>query len=581
MTETTVGREPVQIVEIKQPFCSLSFGVSPCTARGTGPVKCYNTRSTCQDGANYAATTLSLFFSRGRVGEQTVSGATYIIPSLVSVSTSPTRLNVGGSRTDASGLGNRALCTLTFNDHTHTDRVVDKYVDERGFDPLTRGTFWTKWKARNRYRQNIQIIVYDGYAGQTLAQMSKKVFFLDNIQGPDDSGQVTIQGKDVLARLEERKAQVPLASPGVLYTSITNSQTSFVVAGALVADYTATGTLRIDSEIMTYTGRATHANGVEFTGVTRGTDRSTAATHSVDASVQQCYRVTNKRIDDTLKELLNVYGGVPLTYLDTVGWKAEVDTYLSLWQLNALITVPTAVHDLVSSIQEQTLVNCWWDEKNLLVKMRSIRGVDALPPLITEENNIIAGSFVMREKPEERVSQVWIYYDQRDKTRGKEETANYASLITVANLPEELLYGEPSVRKIFGNFLSAGALASTTASKIITRYIHSPSEIEFRMDAKDRDKWVGDVVRIRHSADRDEFGDYRIRQWLIVAADEVEPGETVHYIAEDITLYGKIYYIMAAGSANYPGAGLAPEKSGYIGNSAGLLSDGASAARIS
>jgi len=62
--ERTVGREPVQIVEIKQPLCQNTFGVAPCTATGTADQKCFNTRATCLDTPNFAlGTPLSLFFS--------------------------------------------------------------------------------------------------------------------------------------------------------------------------------------------------------------------------------------------------------------------------------------------------------------------------------------------------------------------------------------------------------------------------------------------------------------------------------------------------------------------------------------
>jgi hypothetical protein len=582
MTETTVGREPIQIVEIRQPFCSRVYGTAPCTASGPDAGKCYNTRSTCQDTDNFlAGTPLSLFFSSGKVAEQTVDGAPYIIPSLVSVSTSPTKINLAGSNPDAEGLGNRALCSLVFQDHTHTDRRVDPYVAGRGFDGLTRGTFWTKWIARNRYRQNIEFVLYEGYAGQALSAMSQKLYFFDNIQGPNDGGRITVQGKDVLARLEERKAQAPKASPGVLYANITAVATSFEVTRALVADYPASGTVRIDSEIMTYAAVATSTNGIELTGVVRGTDGSVAATHNFDATVQECLRIDNMRVDDALELLQETYGGITAARLDLTGWTSEVDAYLSFWRLTDLITVPTAVTELVSDIQVQALVNCWWQEKLGKVQLKAVRGVDEEPPLLTAESHIISGSFALTEKTQERLSQVWVYYNRRDKSGSKTDAANYSSCLVLANPVEEELYDEPSIRKIYANFLTSEALAGTVASKLLVRYVRTPSQVQFKLDAKDRSIWVGDTVKISHPNDVDEFGARRIRQWAIISAEEVEHGETVEYVAEDTTFYGKIYYIMASGAADYPGASLAPYKSGYIGNSAGLLSDGATAARIS
>ena len=73
-TEVTPGREPVQFVEIRQPRCSRTFGVAPCMATGTADQKCYNTRKSCRDPANFAlGSPLALVFSRGGVAEQGVT----------------------------------------------------------------------------------------------------------------------------------------------------------------------------------------------------------------------------------------------------------------------------------------------------------------------------------------------------------------------------------------------------------------------------------------------------------------------------------------------------------------------------
>jgi len=214
--ESTSGREVIQVVEIQQPFCDNTFGSAPCTATGTADTKCYNTRATCQDTTNFAlGTPLSLFFARGHVADMGVSGAPYIIPSLVSVSTSPTKINLAASNPDAQGLGNRALCSISFKDHAHSDRKVDPYVDGRSWNPLDadRGSFWTRWLSRNKYRHNIVIKVYEGYEGQALDEMNVRTFFMDSVTWPDASGNVRIQAKDVLARLEARKAQAPAGIP--------------------------------------------------------------------------------------------------------------------------------------------------------------------------------------------------------------------------------------------------------------------------------------------------------------------------------------------------------------------------------
>lgn len=47
------GKEHINIVEIDVPRCVNTYGVSPCTATGSGDAKCYNTLATCQDLPNY------------------------------------------------------------------------------------------------------------------------------------------------------------------------------------------------------------------------------------------------------------------------------------------------------------------------------------------------------------------------------------------------------------------------------------------------------------------------------------------------------------------------------------------------
>jgi len=605
MTETTPGREPIQVVEIVQPLCANTFGSAPCTATGTNDEKCYNTRATCLDTANYdGSSELSLYFVSGKVAEASIgtggaSGSAFssgfasgfgggsslriqVIPSLVSVSTAPTRVNLAGANPDAQGLGNRAVCSITFADHPHTDRRVDPYLSGRTFDPYQRGSFWTKWLVRNKYRTNMLIRVYEGYAGQNLTSMVKRTYFLQSLQGPDASGRIRVEGKDILARIEERKAQAPAASPGELYADITDSATSFELANAVEADYPASGTVRINDELMTYTARATSANGIELTGVTRGTDGTTAAEHSAEDAVQECLRYTSASVDTILSDLLTTYGGIPSSYLDTANWATEVGEYLSLYNLSTVVSEPTSVAELVSQVQIQAGCFIWWDERDALVKLKAIRGIDAEPPTITAEANILAGSFSLTEKPRERASRVWVFFDHRNYVDSLTDADSYRQQSVFADLNSETdeLYGEPSIRKIFANWLQTGALADTTASKIITRFVDVPAQCKFRMDAKDRTYWVGDTITISHHMDVDAYGNRRLRNWTIVSAEEVVPGETVEYMAEDTTLYGRIHYIMASGAADYPGAASVPFKNCYIGNSAGLLSDGATSGRI-
>jgi hypothetical protein len=186
------------------------------------------------------------------------------------------------------------------------------------------------------------------------------------------------------------------------------------------------------------------------------------------------------------------------------------------------------------------------------------------------------------EKPSERASQVWVYYNQFDYTEKVSEPKAYKSQFVIADLESEGpdLYGEPSIRKVYGRWLPTDALAQTTASKIKTRYADVPAEIEFTVDAKDGSVWTGDFVEIEHFRDVDAFGKRRKRFWMITSAEAIVPGEQVQYRAQDTSLFGLISYIMPDGSPDYPGAESAPLRNCYIGDSSGLLSNGSPSGKI-
>ncbi len=582
VSSSTPGREPVQIVEIVQPLCANVYGASPCTAaRGAG-LECFNTRGTCQDVANYdGSNTLSLFFTKGNQAERSIVGVPYAIPSLVSVSTVPTRINLTAANPDAKGLGNRATASVVFQDHPHTDRRVDPYVDGRAYAPLQRGSFWSKWFVRNKFRYSLIMRIYEGYAGQALADMSSREYILTNFSGPDDSGRVRIQGKDVLAKIEERKAQAPKASPGELLNAITSTQTTIPCGNALTTDYPAAGTLRIDDEIITYSSQGTTGAGtISFYGCVRGSDGTAAAAHAQDKTVQECLRYVAEPVTNIVDDLLINWGGIASANVDSgVTFAEEASRHLSAYNLTALITSPIGVDQLLSELQEQVGFFVWWDERVALVKLRAIRGLEVTPQLLSDDDHIIEGSVNFEDLPRSRVSQLWFYYNLNNPALSL-DAKNFATVKVVADLGSEGpdQYGEQSIRKIFSRWIQSGSLAFTSAFKIVNRYATVPQQATFTLDAKDRNLWTGDAVYISHHLDVDEQGARRIQQWVIISAEEVVAGERVQYLAENTELYGKVYKWMASDAGDYPGAAAVNFGDAYWGDASGLLSDGAGCA---
>src|SRR5690606_41484088 len=117
------------------------------------------------------------------------------------------------------------------------------------------------------------------------------------------------------------------------------------------ADYPATGTVRINDELMTYTGLVTVSDTeIQLTGITRATDGSSPDSHEAGDRVQICLRYTNVRVDNLAYEWLTEYGEVPAAWIDFPEWQEETSLWLQQFELTGLITDPTGVTDLASGV---------------------------------------------------------------------------------------------------------------------------------------------------------------------------------------------------------------------------------------
>ena len=536
MNEATVGRELQTVVEIDQDFCEHRYGESPCTAEigVTGERKCFNTRATCQDPENYSPQPLVLRFCKP--GERLPD--VYCIPSVHSVSTAPTEVNPGGGSKNSGPLGKRASIRVSFKDHPHSDNVVDPYVSERDYNPVERGTFWSKWLARNPYYNNRVLRVREGYAGQALEDMVTRTYLIDKIDGPDSRGQVQVTAKDVLKLADNDKAQAPQPSAGELLVDYDESESiSYLrVTKALASEYEGFGTVRVNDELMTYTGVTTISDSeIRLTGITRHTDGSEPDSHEAGDRVQVCLRYENVRVDDLAYEWLTEYGDVPAAWIDKAEWGAEASLWLQQFDLTGLITEPTGVTDLLSEITEQCLFFIWWDERAQKIRLQAIKpAIFQSVPKITDYANIIADSADISQDPKGRVSQVWVYWGQRDPTEDLEKEANYRKLRVRADLEAEgeQQYGEQRIRKIYSRWLHSDAQAVNVTARLLSRYRNNPRYATISVDAKDRAMWTGDVVDMLHRGVVDDTGAPLETRYQILSAEETVPGHSVEYRLE-------------------------------------------------
>ena len=588
-TPTTFGREPVTIVELDQDFCTLTYGVAPCEAilGQTGSDKCYNTRRTCQDSANYDPESLTLRFCKPMERIPVSWGA---IPSLVSVSTSPTRINPGGADSSSGPLGKRATVTITLQDHPDSDFKTDKYVAERftgeanadgvGFDPRQRGTFWAKWIRRNPYYNGRLLRIRDGYLGQALEDMRVRHYIIDAVDGPDNSGRVTVRGTDILRLTDADKAQAPMGSRGELQAALNDSDVTFDIISATLAEYPETGTLRINDEVMTYTGRTEMAGVITFTGVTRGTDDTEPDDHDEGDTVQLCLRYDTEYCWEVAEDLLLNYAGIPSEFIPSADWDTEGLVWLPQFQVTTLITEPTAVKELLEEITLHCMFYLWWDEIDQEVKLKAIKPETGSVDVLNEDANILKDTQKLTVDPSQRISQLWLYYLPRSPILDMDDGKSFRRLrINIDSDAESTQqYGESRVRKVFSRWLRSDAQAFNVATRLLNRYRDNPQYLTLRVDAKDRVVWTGDVVDVQSAFVVDSTGEIRTARWQVVSAEEIVSGETIQYDLFTPDFHkppARIWYYTAEAADDYDAADdTERSENGYLADEFGQMSDG-------
>lgn len=525
---------------------------------------------------------LRLFFSKGNYADQDVSDAPNVIPSLKSVSTIPTKINLSTSSPDSVGLGTRATLTAAFQDHPYSDRQTDPYRATRGFDPYEKSSFWAKWFRRNPHHYDVPIRIHEGYAGQTLSQMRMREYFITGSTPPDEQGNVSLEAKDVLYRLNARNAQWPPASPGKFVTA-QGTGGYMEVENATLQDYPAPSFYRVNDEIIYATwSEMVTATKVRLNAIIRASLGTAQGTHSVDDAVQRVVSYDGVGPVFPWADMYAQGAGVPLRYVDYSGARDEYSRFLTAYTINSVHVVESEnVTKLVSDLSLQIGFYNWWDEEQQVIRFKAIRGFDGTFPTLSEETDFVAGSFSMQNYPRNRISQVWLHFNPASYVKSFGEDSNFKNVLVQADLPSEsrAQYGSKSVLPILSIWLTSFAQALSTASKIVSRYSGVPRRISFALDAKNRSLKTGDSFVLDHTLGVDDYGDREPTIWTIISSDEPIPGHLRTYEAEDTTLYGRIYLILPSNEPDYDPIA-SPFTGAFIGDNSGLLSDGSDCARI-
>lgn len=564
-------RRSIEVVEMDLDVCLNSYGVSPCAAAGAAGSECYNTRKTCQDSAHYNRGTKTYRFVKPN---QTLPAGVLAYPFLTSVQTSPTVLEL-------NKISRRAQITVEFKDSSHHDRGIDPYHATRAFDADSQGTFFNKLFARNPYLSNRVLRVKTGYINPAgfdtsfSTDFETRTYLIDRVEGPDAQGTVRVVAKDVLKLTDDKKSKIPVANEGSTGAAMTAIQTTIVLNAGEGAAYPSSGTVRVDDEFISYSGKSADT----LTGCTRALYGSSAATHNSDARVQVCVAYNGANVSDVLYDVLVNYANIPSTYVPKSDWDNEVSTWLSSHTLTNVLSEPTGVQEVVETILEQTTSALWWDERAQEIKFKTTAPVIPGTSIFeVNDDNILRNTFTLSVLDKERVSRASIYYNMVSYTEDRDSAKNFSTVHVRTDSAAESAdeYGESVERVVYGDWITASGPALEMAGRVLRLFRDSPFQISFHLDAKDGGElWTGDVFSLNSKFFVDVDGAPRPTRFLVTKARETKAGVSFEYTAISFDLLARLGLVAPDTMPDYLLASIEDRsKYAFISDNSGLLSNG-------
>lgn len=507
-----------------------------CTAALSSGNECRNVRFGCQDTDNFTKIikrrTLCTSHSDLPVGIE-------LIPCIKSEPKfTPTEIKPDG------GISLRSSISITVTDFPHHDRGVDPYFSTRTYTANEQGTYFGKLLANNPYYVGRLMRVKDGYIGVNgydEADLQTRLYVIDKITGPVYSGDnitYTIIGSDLLSFAKNEKIQIPAPNDGALNAAINSTDTSLVLdSGTTLTDYpTGGGLIAIGDEWTTYTSRST----ATLSGLTRGTNGTTAADHDIGDGVQLVRNFTGTPVA-VINEILTVDVGISSSYIpyntSPLGsWNDEETNWHSGVSINAYIGTPTGAITLLSEICEVFQIDLWSDEIDQEIKLKT-----NAPPLgnepvteLTDEVNFVEGKTSITENPDRRISRMVLHYDKinlADDNRISNFARHHFETDEIVEGSD--LYDEIRLKQITSRWLTSAndSTAIQTAQRYISRFGETPKVAKFTLLAKDASLKTGDLCDLVTSKLQDTDGSKKTTRFQVTKYKETKQGHEFSYDA--------------------------------------------------
>lgn len=464
-------------IEIDINYCANTYGSAPCTAALTGDAKCFNTRnrsSDCQDVANFTPGTKTLRFG---LHDRPLPPDIHCIPLLSDASVTNARVKPGES------IGERASLTATFINSRHGDAGIDKYIVDRTYNPFDQGTFWGKFRARNPYLEARPIRIYRGYYGEALAEMDCEHFIIEKMQGPDNSGRVTISGVDFMALLNSDKALAPAPNSGYINADASVGATALTLLPTGIGDleYPASGTGVLGKEVITFTRTG---DAVTCSALVEDHDEGETLQIPLEYEAQNAAVI----IDDLVTNFSELGAG----YTDLAAWEAIVTSFADVLY-SRFIPKPTPVRKLINELVEQAGLVIFGNTRTQQIVFDVLRPNPSTGTPIGPDD-LLLGSFSQVDQPDKRFSAVVVYYGKRDPFESNEPTNFYSAVLYPV---ADNQYLTPSIKTIYSEWIpSTGrSVATDVAARAVARYQFPPLRLRFSLFAN-KSRQLGQVVQL-------------------------------------------------------------------------------------
>jgi hypothetical protein len=212
----------------------------------------------------------------------------------------------------------------------------------------------------------------------------------------------------------------------------------------------------------------------------RGLNGTDAAAHEAGDRVQVCIEYLSEDPASIVADLMTSYGGIDPDWIPLETWVTETDTF-NRRLYSGIIAEPTPVRTLIQEMIVQAGLAIWWDPVLVQVFLQVLRAVTADARVFDE--TVIMGQLSIAEQPDKRVSQVWVYFGQRNPLEGQDDPNNYRSSLVVLDTTAEANYGSAAIQKLYSRWIAFGGL--TTAERIgnlqLGRYVNPPRKFAFNL----------------------------------------------------------------------------------------------------